>query len=205
MKKLFLVGALALFGAMSAQEYKPMAGDVTTEFGLAGGLLNTSVSLPDQGFGVGPMIKARYFKTDDVAYRMGVVVSNTNESNDNEDSSSNGFALGLSFGAEKHFKGTERLSPYVGGDFILGFASTSSEAGNVKTTGPNGFGLGVRGVFGADYYFAKRVYLGVEAGLGLLYSTTGSTRVDSKEVSKGTSTFKIVPDMVTGVRLGYAF
>lgn len=56
MKKVFLVGALALMGAMNTQEYKPTTGDVTVDLGLSGGLGNTSISLPDQSFGAGAML-----------------------------------------------------------------------------------------------------------------------------------------------------
>jgi len=37
MKKLLMASAVALFGLMSAQEYKPVAGDVTVDLGISGG------------------------------------------------------------------------------------------------------------------------------------------------------------------------
>ena len=57
MKKLFLTGALALFAAVNAQEYKAGAGDVTVDFGLSGGLGNTAVSLPAAGLDAGAVFK----------------------------------------------------------------------------------------------------------------------------------------------------
>ncbi|MCW0485310.1 hypothetical protein [Riemerella anatipestifer] len=174
MKKLFLVGAVALFGAVNAQEYKPGTGDVTTEFGLKGGLGDTKVELP----GSNAYFKARYFKTDNIAYRATLSLGTTSNTKDvdsysaegtdlekhttgKDKTSSTGFLLG--FGLEKHFKGTERLSPYVGGEFLLGYNSqkVSSERTTVNsganttaykgssdssTKGPNTFSFGVRGV-----------------------------------------------------------
>ncbi|MRM82585.1 hypothetical protein [Riemerella anatipestifer] len=248
MKKLFLVGAVALFGAVNAQEYKPGTGDVTTEFGLKGGLGDTKVELP----GSNAYFKARYFKTDNIAYRATLSLGTTSNTKDvdsysaegtdlekhttgKDKTSSTGFLLG--FGLEKHFKGTERLSPYVGGEFLLGYNSqkVSSERTTVNsganttaykgssdssTKGPNTFSFGVRGVFGADYYFTKRVFLGVEAGLSLMYGSEGKTTTTSSHTATsggtttsksytselpGGSSFNITPSVVTGIRLGYAF
>lgn len=224
MKKTLMIGAIALFGAVSAQEYKPTAGDVTVDLGLSGGLGNTSVNLANQSFGIGPMFKARYFKTDNLAYRMTMIVGNnsdTDNPNDNTVVKNNDFGIGLGFGLEKHYTGTERLSPYIGGDVLVGYASENTKTtvtppagttGTVvvtETTGPNAFRLGVRGVFGADYYFAKRVFLGVEAGLAVMYSSEGETtfsQTGSPDVTvKGSNNFRIEPAVVTGIRLGFAF
>lgn len=217
MKKLFLVGALALFSAVSAQEFKPTAGDVTVDLGVAGGLGNTTINLPDQGFGTGAMFKARYFKTENIAYRGTLFVGNSSETNNsnNQKQEIDNYGFGLGFGMERHFTGTERLSPYVGGDVLLGYGN-----GNVKSTeittgdveelkGPGVFRFGVRGVFGADYYIAKRVFVGVEAGLGLMYESEGDTTFKSTNnpdvVTKGGSSFRITPEVVTGIRVGFAF
>ncbi len=221
MKKLLMASAVALFGLMSAQEYKPVAGDVTVDLGISGGLGNTSVSLPDQGFGAGTMFKARYFVTDKFAYRGTLFVANQSETDNattNTVVKDNTFGLGLGFGAEKHFTGTERLSPYVGGDIMIGFASNNTKSTVsvpnttpviTETKGPNNFRAGIRGVFGADYYFAKRVFLGVEAGLGLIYESEGDvtykvTGLPDTKIEGGDN-FTIAPAVVTGIRLGYAF
>src|SRR5690606_28297955 len=217
MKKLFLVGALALFSAVSAQEFKPTAGDVTVDLGVAGGLGNTTINLPDQGFGTGAMFKARYFKTENIAYRGTLFVGNTSETNNlpTEKEEMNVYGFGLGFGMERHFTGTERLSPYVGGDVLLGYSSMNMKSTEISTgdvqelKGPGVFRFGVRGVFGADYYIAKRVFLGVEAGLGLMYESEGDTTFKSTGnpdvVAEGGSSFRITPEVVTGIRVGFAF
>lgn len=220
MKKVLLASALALFGIASAQEYKAGAGDVTVDFGLAGGLGDTSINIPNQGFGTGAMFKARYFATESLAYRglLSLATSSDKEKlgNDTETTkSSSNFALG--FGVEKHFTGTDRLSTYVGGDAIIGFGGNKSKGtapgASTETKGPSTFTFGVRGVFGADYYFAKRVYLGVEAGLGLFYGSNGETTqitsvgssTTTNTISYGGSSFNISPAVIGGIRLGYAF
>lgn len=221
MWKLFLASAIALFATVSAQEYKPTAGDVTVDLGVAGGLGNTSVNLPDQGFGAGAMFKARYFKTDKFAYRATLFLANNNNTENPNNQTvikKDEFGFGLGFGAEKHFTGTERLSPYVGADVLAGFSSsknkqTVTSAGGTtfvnEVKGPNNFRIGVRGVFGADYYFVKRVFLGVEAGLALTYESEGDTTIKatgSPDVTHdGGNNFNISPAVVTGIRIGYAF
>lgn len=248
MKKVLLLGAFALFGAMNAQEYKPEAGKVTTEFGLTGGLGDTSVQLPDGN----AYFKARYFKTENLAYRLSASVGSSSTTTDTDEYSSRGTIFEthttgkdkvsstnilLGFGVEKHFAGTERLSPYIGAEALIGYAGqkkvsdrtevnsgSNTTAYNLTTEkevkGPNTFSFGVRGVFGADYYFAKKVFLGVEAGLGLMYASEGKTKTSSSNslTSGGTTTtrssssetpggrsFNIKPQVVTGIRIGYVF
>lgn len=248
MKKVLLLGAFALFGAMNAQEYKPEAGKVTTEFGLTGGLGNTSVELPDGN----AYFKARYFKTENFAYRLSASVGSSSNTTDIDQYSNRGTAnefhttgkdktsntsILLGFGFEKHFAGTDRLSPYIGAEALIGYAGQKTVADRAtvnsgsntsaynyseetEVKGPNALSFGVRGVFGADYYFAKKVFLGVEAGLGLMYTSVGKTKTSSSysATSGGTTTsgssssetpggssFNITPQVVTGIRIGYVF
>ena len=220
MKKLFLVGAFALFGALNAQQYKPTTGDVTVDLGVSGGLGNTSITLPDQGFGTGAMFKARYFKAEKLAYRATLFLANkTDNENPADDitTKDSQFGLGLGLGVEKHFTGTERLSPYVGGDVLIGYASknkkqTATVGGTTivnERKGPNSFKLGVRGVFGADYYFVQNVFLGVEAGLALIYENEGDITIKNPGTPdvtiNGGNSLNISPAVVTGIRIGYIF
>ena len=228
MKKILFVGALALAGAVNAQEIKPTAGDVATEFGVTGGILNTDVKLANSD----AFFKARYFSTDKLAYRASFSLNTNSDKKDTNpgsnatgktvDSSSN-FLIG--FGLEKHFTGTDRLSPYIGGELLLGFDSkkntdetnnTNGDYTKTVTKGPNGFGFGARGVFGADYYFAKKVFLGVEAGLQLMYTSTGKTTTTTETKTganitttpsevPGGSGFNISSSVITGLRLGFVF
>lgn len=218
MKKV-LLSAVAVLGltfanAQEGTSFKPEAGNVVAEMAVTGLINNISVNLQDQAFGNGAMIKGRYFKEDGKAYRALVFLaagSTTDNSSGDEVKTSN-TGLGLGFGIEKHFEGTDRLSPYVGGDAIIGFSSqktttTPSGGGSVvEVKGPGTFRIGVRGVFGADYYFAQKLYLGVEAGLGLFYNSTGDTEATSggtTVTTEGGSSISITPSVVGGIRLGY--
>ena len=217
MKKLFIAAFAVLSFGANAQDFKPTTGEITAEFGVTGGIMSTSFNLADQGFGSGPMFKGRYFKTEKMAYRGTLFLANnsttTNPSSSVQNTVSNfGFLVG--FGLEKHFKGTDRLSPYVGADALIGFKSNSNKSVNSSTnftteTTSGDFRIGLRGVFGAVYYFTKKVYVGVEAGLGMFYVSDSDTKITSTGspdvTAKGGSNFAINPELVTGVRFGFVF
>lgn len=224
MKKIVLLAGILLSSlTLSAQEetgYKAKAGDITVDLALAGGLGNTTVNLADQGFGNGAMFKARYFQSDKLALRALLFAASSNTTDNsvlNTESKTSSTGFGIGFGLEKHFTGTDRLATYVGGDAIVAFNSQKDEttvvAGGLSTVttvkGPNDFRFGVRGVFGAEYYIVKHVYLGVEAGLGLYYQKNGDTTTSvtgSPDVTiDGGNSFNITPAIVTGIRLGYTF
>lgn len=179
MKKLsLLVGGMLLAGVTLAQ--KPDASVPSTLEGQLG--WNTSTL----SFNA-PSLRYRYFLQDNIAVRVTLGMSNThttdnyfeNEStNDGNtgtyETKNNG--INAAIGAEYHFGGTDRLSPYAGVDIKFG-------SGKVTTDGQNSDGntyvasysetseaktgtFGVNLVAGADYYFAENFYLGLELGLG---------------------------------------
>ncbi|MEW5675097.1 outer membrane beta-barrel protein [Flavobacterium enshiense] len=233
MKKVILsVAAVFAFGFANAQEqekevsgYKPVKGTITTEVGLTGGLNNADFDL---NTGV---LKFRYFLKDDMAVRAGLgVYSNKNEELDHSNPSNvatltnKSSDITLNLGVEKHFAGSDRLSTYAGADLLIGFKNANAEysdnttsaeveganadmAGNLSNNGRNYFGL--RLVTGADYYIAKKVFLGVEAGLNL---TTGKNK-DIEVSSAGTTTTVggggkfsgIDTAVIGGIRIGYQF
>lgn len=237
MKKLLLSLSIAFLGlAAQAQDFKPVKGDITTEFGLSGGINNTNFNLND---GAG-LLRFRYFQKDNLAYRLGFNVGSQNETNNaygivgtpNENKEGSATRKTTEFlinlGVEKHFTGTERLSPYVGGDILFGTGTTKTSFENAsgsatapvynegvssEVKGPGYTSIGLRGVVGADYYIAKRLYLGVEAGFGFEYAKEGEST--STITSAGTTTtvtnksagnsFEINPSIITGVRVGFAF
>jgi Putative OmpA-OmpF-like porin family len=217
MKKL-IVAAVAVFtlGA-NAQDFKPTTGDLSVEFGVTGGIMNTSFNLADQGFGSGPMFKARYFKAENFAYRATIVLANSTDKTIpavNVENTVSNFGIGIGFGFEKHFKGTEKLSPYWGADAMIGYRSNGTENVNSATnvtreTTSSAFRVGARGVFGADYYFAKKLYVGIEAGLGMYFVSEGDTKTTltgSPDVTaEGGNSLNISPELITGVRLGFVF
>ena len=107
----------------------------------------------------------------------------------------------------------------MGADLVLSFRNESEDViqqnGNyVKTSGggnaANEFGL--QFFTGADYYIAKKVYLGVEAGLSILSGKAKDLVTESRFLStttsvtvEGGSTFNINTQVFGGVRIGYQF
>lgn len=205
MKKLLLSLAMVAAGA-AAYAQKPAAGDMTLEsqFSLNMGGPN--------GFTT-PEIRYRYFLADDMAFR-GRLLINMSNSTDKIDNGSTtnketgeikksqfGFTLGL--GIEKHLAGTEKLSPYFGGELFLSSQganntdATGTSNGTTftnkddkyKTDGGGTFGFGLKAVFGADYYFTNSIYIGGEMGWGLGLSSTSER---TAEVTTGGNTNKNV-------------
>lgn len=215
MRKLLLTAlAICAFGVMNAQDFKALKGDVTTDFGLFNhGILSENAPV---GLNNG-MLKGRYFLMDDLALRGSFSLYNhskkdTSVKDEIKTQKGSIFAFGL--GIEKHFAGTDRLSPYVGAELML-----SSQSGKqtldvkdkdyVELKSPSRFGLGANLLFGADYYIAKRVYMGVEAGLTLLHESVGAS---SEKVGGNTTTGEkkgsslgINTNLFAGFKLGYAF
>lgn len=200
MKKLFLSLALVAAG-VAAYAQKPAAGDMTleTQFSLDMGGPN--------GFTT-PEIRYRYFLSEGMAARVRLGInsaSNTraidngavnNKETGEIKTSQFGFELGL--GIEKHLSGTNKLSPYFGGELFLGSqgaAQTTATGSNdgltwtgkedtYETSGGGTFNLGLKGVFGADYYFTESIYLGGEMGWGF---RMGSTSEQTEKVKVGTA------------------
>ncbi|MCU0416505.1 MAG: hypothetical protein MUE33_04890 [Cytophagaceae bacterium] len=212
MKKLVVAASMlaASFGAF-AQDYKPVAGNVTAELGLVGAIGNTSLTLPNSGFAGTPNLRFRYFLQDKMAVRLGFNYSKFTETNKFYGASSsdegtqkiNSSVFGLNLGIEKHLAGTNRLSTYAGADLLLRFAGASEKwekydgtgfnndyertLKGANSNGDNGsFGFGLRAVAGAEYYFVEKVYLGGEFGWGFTAIKNGKT---SDEVTTaGTTT-----------------
>lgn len=237
MKRVLLSLGVAFLGlAAQAQDFKPVKGDITTEFGLTGGINETNFNLND---GAG-LLRFRYFQKDDLAYRLGFNVGSQNATHNafgvagTADADKQGYSklnitqVLINLGVEKHFTGTERLSPYAGADLLFGFGTQKTSFDNATGTvdnpvfaegvnrevkGPGYTGIGLRGVIGADYYIAKRLYLGAEAGFGFQYEKAGKTTITN--TAAGTTTtvtnksagnsFEINPSIITGVRVGFAF
>ncbi|MFY7990082.1 MAG: hypothetical protein ACOVO3_05070 [Fluviicola sp.] len=224
MKKLsLLVGGLALSTLALAQ--KPSA-DVP--FTLEGQLGWNASTLSFDA----PSIRFRYFLQDNLAVRATVLVDNDSETINHYELPNNAGGVGteinkssdwaLAVGAEYHFAGTDKLSPYAGLDIVFGGGNNraewdkydgSSYAADVtaSVTSPTSM-IGVNLVAGTDYYFAENFYVGLELGLGWMSQTTkeGVTTV----TVAGTTTETKTPDskesymgnnVVGQFRLGWRF
>ncbi|WP_048921779.1 outer membrane beta-barrel protein [Rufibacter radiotolerans] len=218
LKKFFFAATfcLSLSFAASAQDsgaIKPAAGEVTGEVQLSLSSGNTVGLSLNQ-------LRGRYFLAPDMAVRASFSLSlNTEDYDDNFNRSSS--YVSIAPGIEKHFAGTDRLSPYVGAELSISKFSAHEESSFEEIEGAwsngngianrNYFGLGLGAVAGADYYFAKHVYLGVEFGLGFQYRTYGEVERDPKN-SGNTITYdddrnnlSLNPTVNTGLRLGFVF
>jgi outer membrane protein W len=173
-------------------------------------------------------IKVRYFFAGNIALRIGL----THDSRKSKSETSNAYGtnassqandkktstLGVNFGIEKHFKGTKRLSPFLGGELVFASKSSSqtmtsvspSNTPNTIETKINGawqtvtflnnyqvlgyeergfFQYGMNLVAGFDFYFAQNVYLGYELAYAVL-----KTKYKTIDITTTPSTNSSMPD-----------
>ena len=237
MKKVLITVVLmfATFGFAQAQ-FKPQAGSLSTEVGLRlfsigvagnqfddimyGGIEPVELNNPINING----IKVRYFISENIAVRMNLNfrMKTQKDVSENLDVTRTDKTTSMNFaivpGAEYHFAGTERLSPYVGAEIGFGtgsFERNTNNAGYVdgntyKFKAPHTtFNVGI--VTGVDYYITKGLYLGAEFGFGFntltqkgstVTTQTGDTTIETK--NKDYSTYPSVgftPN--TAIRLGW--
>ena len=212
-----MVAALAATSIVAAQaqsEFKPKAGDVTTDVSLfANGLFanptalykgNVASGVSSNKFDLSTVgvLKGRYFFQDDLALRLTLglsspsVKSTLEETNHSLENKYRATTLYFGLGVEKHFTGTDRLSPYVGAELHVGSYTTNAESNDTRTVGTivtktnqqikaaPGFTFGGGLFMGADYYIAPKVFLGLEAGLNIdAYSLGKTTNITTINVT----------------------
>jgi hypothetical protein len=224
MKKIIAVLTIVICAStfVLAQEFKPVAGDVSVEVNFTP-LGNSPIGMN--------YLKGRYFLADDIAFRLGIDLGmksnksepiNTTNSNVTDEFSESYFRFGLFPGIEKHFGNYERFSPYIGAE--LGFVTKSAKTEYVdnenNTTyeikgewfdGSNrGFtSIGINVLAGADFYFTPRMYLGAEIGFGFktiswgeVEETVGTT---TEKTSIKESSTEIGFNYNPAIRLGFFF
>lgn len=227
MKKLsLLVGGLVLSTVAMAQKPDAAGAPVSIE----GQLGYNAASFNFQA----PSVRARYFVADNIAVRLTLGIDNNSTSDivyENADFSggtgtvettNNAWTLGI--GGEYHFTGTDKLSPYVGLDILLGGAKQTTDGSNVDgfnnysngdsySTETPSSGFGVNLVAGTDYYFAENFYLGFELGLGWMSwtdkegtfsSTSGGTTISGKTNAES-KTGMLGNNAIGLFRLGWRF
>ncbi|HAR19023.1 MAG TPA: hypothetical protein DCR46_00040 [Cytophagales bacterium] len=165
------------------------------------------------------LIKARYFVSDNIAVRAGFnlgIESKKPSSGMTQSSTLFSFKPGI----EIHRSGTGRLSPYIGAELNFTNKGVSEEGKDYSIKGAwsdgvdlyknvGSFTFGLNGLAGADYYFAKKVFLGVELGYGLQLENTKDIQVTQTGVAaekiKGGSIFNIGANFNSALRLGFIF
>ncbi len=225
-----------IFGDNSQGGYMQSAGSQSFEVSFNPG--NVFATGGDAFSLINGTIKYRSFSSALNAFRLGVNVNYTgvtnilrdaDEENDIKELKSYTTVYGISImpGTEKHFDVSDRISPYVGVQAILGYKHTKYteeyESGDdIETVeiinsdnggaGNGYFKLGA-GIFtGVDYYFVKRFYVGVEMGLKLEYFTLLNSKEiysedsDLNEESSHGHIIRLTPGLTTGnIRLGWTF
>jgi hypothetical protein len=228
MKKSFLSLAILALASVAAiaQDFKPVSGSKTLELQAASPFASGRPFSIDN-------IRARYFIADDMAVRVqfGIFVDN-----DTDQDTAAGkvlkdrerlFNFNIKPGIEKHFEGTDRLSPYVGAELDIAIQSVSSvdesvgPNDNIRTTTVRGTGakgdgyfrFGVNLVGGADYYISKNLYLGAEVGWGIQSVSLSTIKTElsgfegattPKDFERG-GTLSVGTNFIGAFRLGWAF
>ncbi len=130
------------------------------------------------------------------------------------------FNMNISAGRERHFEGTNRLSPYIGADVLLGYGTAGTkeeillgedieELQSCQAV----FRWGLGAVGGFDFYFARDFYVGGELGVGFVSEHWGTEKIDyvdkggeiDTEEIPGGSSFDFGANVLTSIRLGYLF
>jgi len=226
-----LVAATALTTSVSAQN--EAKNQTSSDFKFSGGDMNLEIQMASPFAAGEPFsldgVKFRYFLSNTSAFRLNVNVnaSSNTDITQQEDADIDelelkdktaDFEFKIAPGYEIHFSGTNKLSPYVGGDVVLNFARNSVKEDlqvvkDVKytKTSDGSFTFGLNGVAGFDYYFAKSLYIGAELNYGLNMTSEFAEKttydVDSEsdsEIKKGGS-FSFAPAAMGKFKLGFIF
>lgn len=223
-RALFLAAVISVVATTANAQYKPAAGERTLEVNFAP-LGGTPVSIGG--------IKYRSFGSETKAFRLGLFLGYGSTATVTQDEDGDAdqvelkdkkstFTISLQPGIEKHFAGTERLSPYIGGVLSIGYGMTNEreeqqvpdEAVGATITKGGSLDLGLNAVAGFDYYVANKLYLGTEIGFGVAMHSDMTKKVtydniegaeDSESKVDNKSTFNVGPNVVGQLRLGWVF
>ncbi|EJF11784.1 BT1926 family outer membrane beta-barrel protein [Pontibacter sp. BAB1700] len=194
-----------------SKTYKPTTGDITTE---------VSVNLEYGTFLNGGQLRVRKFTAENKALRLGTSLDYTYSKMDAEVYSST-FGISLVPGIERHFGGTNRLSPYIGVELPIGFRTSKYETDHYTVKGSTAynssadranFNIGLNGLAGVDYYVAPRFYVGFELGAGVRYNKYNDIETtfkrdlpNSSQELEGYHSISFSPFSTGGIRLGFVF
>ncbi len=211
--------------------YKQVAGDKSFEVNFDPGRIFGSNQGGQFGLFNGG-IKYRTFVTDKKALRIGVNITYRNSVNITQQSypANNRlelkskrafFSILLTPGIERHFSATKRLSPYVGVQVLAGYSTSNDKSehqydnkiyNETYKNNPGSIRVGA-GVFaGIDYYFIKKIYLGIELGYGIEYDKYLNMKYTNEKYpeynfnDRNGHSIGISPYLVTSnLRLGWTF
>jgi hypothetical protein len=152
-------------------------------------------------------ILAKHHLTDDKVLRIGLGLKSVSNNTFTADSVSIGaggqalqeidstesrFDFSISAGVEKHLGTTRRLDPYVGAELTIGRIGATKINTDTDISGATGtrtiqriiqqdggFNYSLRAIAGFNYFFAERISVGAEFGLGYIYSAVGGDQSES--------------------------
>jgi hypothetical protein len=165
-------------------------------------------------------IKFRYMTSNSLALRIGFTVDSkriinnsesvygVNPTKDNEKMTTT--LIGVNFGLEKHFAGTKRLSPYIGGELAIGYKWSKDVLENntgtitidgawqqyqtfqnsngyyytITNNGERGYvSYGLNIVTGFDFYMANHLFIGYELQFGFTNKKCSNIDITSTDSS----------------------
>ena len=241
----FILFSTILF-AQQPDTLKPVKGDIGLSLGISGLINNVVVqSLGDPNGNL--MLFGRYYIKNDMALRLGLALDYSNQNFFAEDSVSipsgnralqeldstvSQFSYTINMGIEKHLGNSKRLDPYILGDLLIGRIGSTNTDSKTEITDVTGtykeqvilredgghfFGLTVGAGF--NFFFSKKMSLGIEFGYAFTYTKTGGdysysqviTPVSGSQVSNfesgkgGVSQTKIGATPSSGLILSFFF
>lgn len=226
-KSVFLVAILAIIPFMAyaqQKKFKPDTLKVATEVffspisfsigydNLTGDptIDGSSISIPSYG------AKVRVFTGGHWAFRMQLglnsdiyndVSQTTSGSSTYKTRSSESYTtFSLVPGFEYHFKGTERVSPYVGAEvgLLLNANNTAMKTdGQSDSDSEVNAGFVLNAVTGFDVYLCKGLYLGAELGFGITSSRVSS--YDSGNTKNHSGLTSVGFTATPAIRVGWLF
>jgi hypothetical protein len=195
-----LIASIVTVNAQS-DTLKPVKGDWGFTLNITGIINNIAIENNKDSLGQ-YNLKARHYLKNDLALRLGfgvnylkqnyfnedsiTVVSTGSSALQAKDSAISRFDFKVSIGIEKHLGSTKRLDPYIGGDLSIiriGAMKVDANLDITDVTGTynekiilqqdGGFGFGLGGVAGFNYFISKKLSLGVEFGYAFVYTKAG--------------------------------
>jgi hypothetical protein len=191
-------------------QFAPLGGNPVSISGIRLRLFNSETSAIRIGLFVGGS------SSDDVTAQAGEFSADSPELHD----ISKEFSFSLRPGYEMHFAGTDRLSPYIGGEILIGISrsTTDEEVANSDdsvgtiTTKDGSTTFGLNAVAGCDFYFSDAIYLGVELGFGYAGTSNADTEItydnldtDDPDPTVNGKSSSWGPNYQGTIRLGWLF
>jgi opacity protein-like surface antigen len=225
---LLISGVYAQEDASNEKTFKQVSGSNSFELEFDPGTIFNSSNTGNlfglqNGFGV----RYRRFMTELSAFRIGADISFSNNTFITQQADEeldalelktkfNSFGILIRPGYERHFNGTKRLSPYVGGELKIGYSTSTlkeeqqidNEVKAIKVKSGS-FNFGIGALAGLDFFIAKNLYLGLEFTYGIYYTkdlNSKYTDIDGEEtINKNGHSFSFKPGAYGNFRIGYLF